>query len=136
MKRLNARACGMLCAATAVLFFAGCGGPGTVSGKVSLNGKMLPGGAVTVHDSEGQSRTGGIGRDGYYSVSNIAPGKAQISVLTLSERPSVMGDGGKDSLGPYVPIPMKYMDPTQSGFALDVKSGRQAFDIQMTGEAN
>jgi hypothetical protein len=136
MKRLTTRALGSVLAAGAVLFVAGCGGPGTVSGKVSLNGKMLPGGAVTVVDSEGQSRIGGIGKDGSYTVSNIAPGKAQVSVLTLDKRPSIMGDGAENSLGEYVPIPAKYMDHNQSGLALDVKSGKQPFDIQMTGETN
>jgi hypothetical protein len=136
MQRLHARACGLLCIAGAVLFLAGCGGPGTVSGKVSLNGKTLPGGLVTIVDVDGQSRTGGIGKDGSYSVSNVAPGKAQVSVLTMSERPSVMGDGAKDSLGEYVPIPAKYMDYNHSGLALEIKSGKQAFDIQMTGEVN
>jgi hypothetical protein len=137
MKWLSSRACGLLCAAGLVLFLSGCANQGTVSGKVSLNGKPLPGGVVTVIDGDGQSHTGGISKTGTYSVSNIAPGKALVTVVTMGSRPSVKGPeaGPSNSLGEYVPVPAKYMDPQQSGLALDVKAGKQEFDIQMTGEA-
>jgi hypothetical protein len=120
-----------------MLAVVGCGGTGTVSGKVTLNGKPLPGGVVYVHDSEGQSRSGGITKEGTYAVSNIAPGTAKINVLTLSSMPSVRDPqgGGKNPLGEYVPIPAKYMDFTTSGLGLEVKSGKQDYDIKMEGEA-
>jgi hypothetical protein len=137
MSQFSARAFGLICTASAVLFLTGCANQGTVSGKVSLNGQPLPGGVVTFFDSEGQSRTGGINKDGTYTVSNIAPGKAQVSVLTLNERPSIRDPENKNatSLGTYVPIPAKYMDKEQSGITLDVKTGKQPFDIALTGEA-
>jgi hypothetical protein len=137
MKWLSTRTCGLICTAGVVLFFTGCGTQGTVAGKVSLDGKPLPGGVVNICDSEGQTRTAGISKEGTYSVSNLAPGKAQISVLTLGERPSLREPEGrtKDSLGTYVAIPAKYMDKDQSGLGLDVKTGKQEFDIQLKGDA-
>jgi hypothetical protein len=140
MKWFRTPGWGLMCTAGVVLFCTGCGGPGTVSGKVSLDGTPLPGGLVSFHDSEGQTRSGGISREGTYTVSNIAPGKTQVSVLTLSERRGIREpEGGKramNSLGPYVPIPAKYMDKDRSGLALEVKTGRQDFDIQMRNDAD
>jgi hypothetical protein len=136
MSRFGARTYGLICTAAAVLFLTGCSSQGTVSGKVSFNGKPLPGGLVSLYDSEGQTRSGGIGKEGNYTVSNVAPGKAQVFVVTLSERPSIRQPENKNStsLGEYVAIPPKYMDKDQSGITLDVKTGKQDFDIQMTGE--
>jgi hypothetical protein len=140
MQRFRAPASGLVCATGALLFCAGCGGPGTVSGKVSLDGAPLPGGLVSFHDSEGQTRSGGISREGTYSVSNIAPGKTQVSVLTLGERRGLRepedGKRAVNSLGPYVPIPAKYLDKEQSGLSLQVKTGRQQFEIQLHNDAD
>jgi hypothetical protein len=131
---------GLICAAGVVLFCAGCGGPGTVSGKVTLDGTPLPGGLVSFHDSEGQTRSGGISLEGNYTVSNIAPGKTQVSVLTLGERRGIRepenGQRALNSLGPYVPIPAKYMDKERSGIGLEVKTGRQELPIQLHNDAD
>jgi hypothetical protein len=133
------RMCAVQCmVAVGALTLAGCGrGTGTVSGKVTLNGTALPGGLVTVHDAEGQPRNGPINKDGTYLVSNITPGPAKISIMTLSTMPNLRDPNptGKDPLGPYVAIPAKYQDPSSSGFTLEVKSGSQPYDLSMTGEA-
>jgi hypothetical protein len=119
-----------------VLVLSGCSSQGTVSGKVSLNGKALPGGIVSITDSEGQTRTGGVNKDGTYSVSNLAPGKAVVTVVTMPDRPSVKGANPAAAVPPadFVAIPAKFSDPTQSGLSVEVKAGKQDFDIQMTGE--
>jgi len=139
MKWLSVRARRLIFAAGVFLSFTGCGGrQGTISGKVTLDGKALPGGLVSIFDSEEQTRFSGIGRDGAFSVSNVAPGKAQVSVLTLSERRGFRepddGSRAKESLGPYVPIPMKYLDKETSGLNLEVRTGKQDFEIQLKGE--
>jgi hypothetical protein len=123
--------------AGALLTLVGCGGTGTVSGKVTLNGKPVPGGAVTIHDSEGQSRNGGINKDGTYSVSNLAPGPAKVSVFTAMEMKQVRNPegGAKNPLGEFVAIPDKYRSRDTSGLTLDVKSGKQDYDVKMEGEA-
>jgi hypothetical protein len=124
-------------AAVALLALSGCGGTGTVSGKVTLNGTALEGGLVSIVDSEQQTRTGKITPAGTYSISNVAPGQAKFSILTVSSMPSIRQPegGAKDPYGKYTPIPAKYTNANDSGFALDVKSGKQDYDLKMTGDA-
>jgi hypothetical protein len=136
MKPFGTSTYGLICTAGVVLFCTGCGSQGTVSGKVSLDGKPLPGGVVNIYDSEGQTRTGGISKEGTYSVSNLALGKAQVSVVTLGSRDSVRGGNpNSTSAGTFVAVPGKYMDKDQSGLALEVKAGKQDFEIQLKGDA-
>jgi hypothetical protein len=136
MKWFRSRGARWSFAAAALLFLAGCGGPGTVTGKVTFNGQPLPGGLVTVHDSEGQPRNGPISKDGTYSVSNITPGPAQVTVLTVPDLKSIRDPEGKgkDPLGKFVEIPQKFSDKTKSGFSLEVKSGKQEFNLDLKGE--
>jgi len=140
MKWFGIRACRLIFAAGVFLSFTGCGGSqGTVSGKVTLDGKPLPGGLVSIFDAEGQTRTSGIGKDGAYSMSNVAPGKAQIAVLTMEERTDLRGSQSgappvKNSMGTFVAIPAKYLSKETSGLSLEVKTGKQDFEIQLKGE--
>jgi hypothetical protein len=139
MKWLGSRVCRLVFAAGVVLPFTGCGsGQGTVTGKVTLDGKPLPGGLVSFYDVEDQTRSSGINKDGTYSVSNIAPGKTKVTVLTVGERRGIRepedGSRAKNSLGEYVPIPAKYSDMNHSGLTLDVHSGSQPFDIALKDE--
>jgi hypothetical protein len=135
MKWLGARASALILAAGLVLSTTGCGGPGTVYGKVTLDGKALSSGFVSMHDSEGQTRTGGILKDGTYSVSNVAPGKASVTVQTL-ELIDIFGKK-KEADAPQahaVLAPAKYGDPMTSGLSVEVKAGKQEFDINMKDE--
>jgi len=82
--------CSILCA-VALLFVAlsGCGrSPGTVSGKVTYQGKNLKGGGVTFISAEGQpSGSAKINEDGTYEVRDIRSGKYRIAVETESLLP-------------------------------------------------
>lgn len=71
------------CAGVLALTLAGCGpAPGTLSGKVTLDGKPLPGGTVTLQSkSGGQSATAEISENGEYSVNTFA-GDYTIVVTT------------------------------------------------------
>jgi hypothetical protein len=108
---------------------------GTMAGQVTLNGTPLPGGIVSFFDSKGQTQSGAISKDGAYSVPNIIPGKAQISVLTLSERAIHPDPEGRRNPS-YVPVPAKYMDFRTSGLTVEVKIGKQDFDIPLTNDAS
>jgi hypothetical protein len=140
MKCFGIRVCRLLFAAGVFLSFAGCGGrQGTVSGKVTLNGAPLPGGLVSIYDSEDQTRTSKINQDGSYTMSNVAPGPAKASVLTMDARTDIrdQGDGSRpktNAFGPYVAIPPKYMNKDTSGLNLEVKSGKQDFDMPLKDE--
>lgn len=138
---------------------AGCGSKGTVSGKVFFQGKPLPGGLVTFLQDKGAYHSV-IQEDGSYQVSGIPPGPATITVsspdpppqavqgrtamekttksaakdykgqIPLEEMAKHMGDpeAGKRK---YMAIPPQYKDPDKSGLTYTVKSGAQAFDIQL-----
>jgi hypothetical protein len=128
-------------AASALLLVIGCGGNGTVTGKVTLNGQPVPGGLVSVipdgPDTEQFSAPskGKIERDGTYTVVNVPKGKAKITVITAKTFGSISHpDAIKDPFGPYMPIPDIYKDPAKTPLALEVARGKQEFNIAMTGE--
>jgi hypothetical protein len=83
---------------------------GTVEGKVTLNGKPLAKGSVTLVDKLGNKYTGAVAADGTYSVDKVLAGEYKLGI-----------DGG----------PAKYADPEKSGLAYTVKKGKQTFDIEL-----
>jgi hypothetical protein len=124
-----------------LVFLAGCSGRGSVTGKVTLDGQPLPGGLVTFYhagateEETGSSTAAQIKPDGTYEA-NVIIGKSVVSVATSSGMGTVRNPGAvKDPWGPYVPIPMKYLAPDKSGLSVDVKSGKQVYDIKLVNDA-
>jgi hypothetical protein len=116
----------------------GCGGStGSVSGKVTYQGKPLPGGYVNFMSQGEQSvtKTSGIKADGSYSVSGLPVGAAKISVQGLSARrlADLPGQGGKDEKVQQqeVFVPPQYGNSETSGLKYDVKSGSQSYEIEL-----
>ena len=126
-----------------------------VSGKVSFQGKPLPGGRiafVTVKGGFPSSAT--INEDGTYKIS--APiGDVQIGVDNGMLRPMGGGKGPGKGGGPpkgmshpkppganeakeepvkgrFVNIPSEYADPGRSGLTFTVKPGSQTHDIELS----
>jgi hypothetical protein len=139
----------VLCLATT-----GCGGNGSVSGKVSYKGEPLGGGSVLFVSTEGRgSASTEIGPDGQYSIDKIAAGPVKISVETKSAKPvkgpprgamptPPAGAMPKDidpskynqpsqPKGKYVAIPENYADPEKSGLTYTVTGGSQPHDIDL-----
>jgi hypothetical protein len=140
-----------------VLFAIGCSSTGTVTGKLSYRGQTLKGGTVVFFPEGG----GGVFRspiaeDGTYTVTNVPPGLAKISVETKSIKPIPIPRGVKITPPPeatkeasgnpelvtsmfnfqatahrYVRIPDKYSDPEKSGLTCTVSSGKQEYDIDL-----
>jgi hypothetical protein len=116
----------------------GCGRPtGSVSGKVTYQGKPLTSGLVIFVDKDGfVSQPAGIEVDGSYAAQGVYVGPTKVCVET---HPLSGGDGGpaltKDGKevprARYVPIPAKYKDAKQTELSLDVKSGANLFDIEV-----
>jgi hypothetical protein len=113
----------------------GCGSkPGSVSGKVTYQGKPLTSGLVIFIDKDGRvSQPAGIEVDGSYVADNVPLGPVAVCVET---HPLSGGDGGpnapQDQPRPrYVPLPAKYKDAKQSGLTLDVKPGPNVYDIEL-----
>jgi hypothetical protein len=150
MKRVRARAghrlAGWGLLGLAFLLLAGCGPPsGTVSGKVTIGGKTVPRGSVAFVPPNGKgTRTSEIAEDGTYTVRNLPPGKAAIIVETKSAAPPSAPGGvrmnmpagapnapGADAGKRYVPIPEKYSQAGTSGLSLEVKTGKQEYNIDL-----
>jgi hypothetical protein len=136
MGRFAARACKWVFAAAALLAVTGCGGTGDVTGKVTLDGAPLRGGIVTVYDSQQLNHSGLITSDGTYTVAGVPLGKADIAVETSP--PAHFGanprNPPRELWGPYTKIPLRYKDPTKSGFTLEIKRGKQEKDLPLQDE--
>jgi hypothetical protein len=131
----------LLCCFVLSLLFAtasGCGQKtGTVSGKVTYQGKALPGGNVNfLSESSGAVfKTSKIESDGSYSVSGIPVGPAKITVQGVSTRrmATLPGQGGEASNSDpkEVIVPPQYGNAEQSGLKYDVKPGSQTHPIDL-----
>lgn len=131
----------------------GCGGKGSVTGKVSYKGEPLGGGTVLFY-SEGQGTASSpIGPDGSYKVDKVPAGEVKIGVETKSVKPAAnfnrpaMPTPPPDALpkdaaasiygppsqpmGKFVAIPDSYADPKSSGLTYTVKPGPQPYDIDL-----
>lgn len=61
----------------------GCGGKGTISGKVTVDGQPLGAGVITFHPSKGQAISADI-KDGQYTVTGVHAGDAKVTVSTAA----------------------------------------------------
>jgi hypothetical protein len=144
----------------AVLALSGCGpSVGSISGKVTYQGKPISGGKVTFLTSDQKVRTAPIGSDGSYSIDKVTVGPAKIAV----EPPIPLGPmippgadpskpGGMASSKPVgmdpskfdapagaapppevkeVPLPPKYKDAEKSGLTYTVVQGKQQHNIEL-----
>ena len=99
---------------------AGCGGKGgsgdkgTVTGKVTVKGSAPAAGTVIKYTgSDGKEATTSVGDDGSYTVVDVAPGEAKISIT--GSAPASVAVGGKAggdmpgmAAGKGAAIPPKY----------------------------
>jgi hemoglobin len=83
---------------------------GSVAGRVTLNGKPLAKGTVTLVDKDGKKLTAAVAADGTYSVDNVPPGEYKMAV-----------SGG----------PAKFADAATSGLTLMVTKDKQTHDIEL-----
>ncbi|NLX99341.1 MAG: hypothetical protein GXY83_24655 [Rhodopirellula sp.] len=106
----------------------------TVSGKVALDGQPVTGGRVIFLHVEGPSATADIQPDGTYQATGVAVGKNSISI-DHRDKPEAAA-GGRESL--LIPgkslVPELYASGSTSGLTLDVKSGANDYNIEMTSQ--
>jgi hypothetical protein len=131
----------------------GCSSAGTVTGKVTFQGKPLPAGTVIFVPEKG----GGAFRseifNGDYKVEKVPSGPVKIAVTTPSSSTPPMDyimkmrppaevlqkvapgkspeDFTKQPPPQTEPIPKKFSDPDTSGLTYTVKGGSQVFDINL-----
>jgi hemoglobin len=111
-------------------------GAAVVAGKVTYNGKPLPGGFVLFQSADGKTARAEIKEDGTYRADALAPGDYKVGVDTESLKPKGPPDDKAkppDAKGglKYLPVPAKYRDPTTSGLTLTVNKGEQTHDIAL-----
>ncbi len=142
MNRLRTRVALQVLAAGAMLALAGCGERrGDIEGKVTLDGKTVPGGVVTVYPSKdanpelaGQPLTTAIQQDGTFVVPNVPVGPAQITVTESLRMSPISGGKAPGADARHMPLPPRYADKAKSGLSIDVKSGKQPLDLQLKSE--
>jgi len=134
-----------------LLGLGGCGkGQGTVSGKVTLEGKALKFGSVLMVGEDQVRYSADIERDGSYRIENVPFGNVQVAVYSVdpkeqnvpkfkNDRPGKLGakvpnQSPVDNAG-WFPIPADYGDPSKSGIALTVDQADIVFDIPLKGKA-
>jgi hypothetical protein len=113
----------------AFLALAGCGPQvGTVQGKVTYRGKVVPGGVVVLLTSDNQAIHCPIDKDGSYTAPNIRCGPARFVVL--NPPPPVVGAG--EPLPPTRDfLPKRFENPDEVNLSLNVQPGLQTFNLDL-----
>ena len=121
-----------------LLIMFGCGeGTGELSGTVTCNSKPVRMGTVTVAGSDGVIRQGEIRDDGTYVVVGLSPGPVRIGVSSPNPKSSKVHMRKKGETAPtedaskWMPIPDKYADFQVSNLGVDVKPGKNTFNIDL-----
>jgi hypothetical protein len=120
-----------------------CGGQakGTVSGKVTYQGKPLPSGIVTFVPETGAPQYADIQKDGTYNMTSAPLGSVKIGVQVKSGQ-EVLASGGmprnpkdygklRSAMSESGNFPPKYSDPNQSELTYTVTKGTQQHDIEL-----
>ena len=122
----------------ACLAIMGCGAEtGELSGTVTYNSKPVRMGTVTVAAADGSIQTGTINTDGTYTVTGIPIGPAKISVGSPDPKSTKVAQRKKEEPPPkpdttnWMAIPSKYGDAKDSGLTTEIKSGKNAFPIEL-----
>jgi hypothetical protein len=106
---------------------------------VNFQGKPLPNGIVQFYGPDGKPAAAGDIFEGNYTAPKVPYGVNKVTVTTnagpagpgsLPPAPSA-GLGNMPGSAAPVAIPAKYKDPEQSGLSVDVKSGRQTYNIDL-----
>lgn len=139
----------------------GCSGgkTGTVSGKVTLDGKPVNNGVVTFTLADGKNRgSAAIQENGTFTIEKVPQGAGTFTVDTGEMRNALemekrLGQGGPDGSPPAggdsrfnqmaekakkaqnaVLVPTSYANPQTSGLTYTVKAGKQEHDLPLTGQ--
>jgi len=126
-----------LAVACSLLFLAGCGGRGAVSGNVTFNGEPVDGGTITfVPEGAGNRASAPIVNGKYEMPSKAGPsaGKNRVEILwnkKTGKKVGVAGDTGNLTDETFQVLPGNYN--TNSVLTAEVKSGANTFDFKLDG---
>jgi hypothetical protein len=121
---------------------------GKVAGKVTLDGKAVTGGTITLYQNNGKRVLIPIGPEGDFISPNVPVGEVRVSIETESAKmPAEAPDeiAMPKNIDPemakfmeqfkkpaYVAIPKRYNDPGTSGLTITITQGKQARDFDLT----
>ena len=88
----------------------------TVTGRVTLGGKLLAEGAITLTGDGGPAITDGIEADGSYTIQNVPPGSYKVTIT-----------GWKG-------LPAKYSAANTTPLTLSVQKGKNDHDFNLSAE--
>jgi len=127
----------------------GCGGgTGSLSGKVTMNGKPVTSGTVQAFLVDGATLTSEISPDGNYSINELPAGITRIGVSSPNPKKryeELLGfaktEEQRKAIQPpdpalvksWVGIPDQYAQPESSGLTVTIKSGPNQQDFVLTG---
>ena len=130
-------------AAALCLFVPGCGGGGSVTGTVTLDGVALTSGAVTFHPTgTGPAAMGSIGSDGRYELAvgtdkSLPPGEYVVTVDAAEQPPPEQKQTAKKAPPPPPPkrlTPNKYANKATSDLKVTVKSGNNVIPLELKSD--
>jgi hypothetical protein len=96
---------------------------GDVRGKVSFQGKPLPGGTIRFVGE--QAFAASIAPDGSYELRDVPAATYRIAIGSMTRAPGNRGNAE------HVPIPDRYQDPNTSGLQTRVGKGQNTFNIEL-----
>lgn len=94
------------------------GGTARIEGKVTYGGKPVVGGIIAFEGKSGLVYSALIAADSTYVLNRVKPGEYKVAIDTKS-----------NAKNPQVPA--KYSDPDKSGLTINVREGKQSFDIAL-----
>jgi hypothetical protein len=140
----------------AFLFLAasGCAAKGTITGRVTYDGKPLTGGSVIFLDSADRAHPGPIDSQGNYRIENVPVGEVKIALNVTEGLPAMPGGGGRGAMrwgppGGQAPaglnvgtgeaksgpkkalVSERFKSPEQSGLRYMVISGPQTHNLDL-----
>ena len=127
-------------ALAALIFFAGCSGDSSVSGKVTLDGNPLTSGTVTFHPTgSGPVGIGSIGEDGRFVVAvgtskTLPPGEYIVTVVATEPLEKDKFDAKGAPMAPKAPkriTPDRYADKDMSDLRKTITTGSNVVDLEL-----
>lgn len=125
-----------------LISLSGCSGPydATVSGLVTLDGRLVPRGTVAYHPTgSGPTAYARIDEDGSYSVhtgreAGLPSGEYQVSVIANEPpaQPETAG-GGPPPLGKLI-VPLWYHSKTTSGLVFQVQPADNVINLELSSQ--
>lgn len=114
-----------------LLLLGGCGSSGTgasVHGQVTVDGTAIETGSLQFLPIDGKGQPVGAEiKQGAYEVSNVPPGKVNVTITAMNQTGETVDEWGRKSPDMISLVPAKYAQ----GYPIDVVAGNQEIPIEL-----